>query len=105
MTKEMAKRLGISTEQFETLARQSVFEPVCPLSVSKFQWDAAEADRLYALLTTDATSVMDEDESWQPLGIAARRARLDVSWIIGAIRQGIVGDSLILHGGPQFSMG
>jgi hypothetical protein len=36
MTKEMAKRLGISSEQFETLARQGVFEPVCPLFVSKF---------------------------------------------------------------------
>ncbi|MCF2906180.1 TniQ family protein [Octadecabacter sp. CECT 8868] len=86
MAKEMAKRLGTSTEQFETLAGQGVFVPVCPLSISKFQWDVEDVEKLFASLTIGATSLMVEDENWQPLGAAARRARIDVSEAIDAIR-------------------
>lgn len=86
MAKGMAKRLGASSGQFDVLVRQSVFTPALPVGVSKYHWDIADVDALLASLTANAALVDDDDRDWVPLGIAAGRARIDVSVAIDAVR-------------------
>lgn len=87
-TKEMAKRLGTSEDQFEVLVQQKVIRPALPADVSKFQWDTADAVELLETLTQKAIAVDSEDDDWVGIGIAARRARVTVSDAINAIRAG-----------------
>lgn len=90
VAKRMRQRLGVSLGQFEILVEKKVLEPTVPLSVSKLQWDIADADALLGALTKDAATVKGPEADWIPLGVAAGRARVDITNAIDAAREGVI---------------
>ncbi|MFG6532990.1 TniQ family protein [Sulfitobacter sp. 1A16787] len=90
VAKKMRQRLGVSLGQFEILVDKKVLEPAVPQSVSKLQWDIADADALLGGLTKDAVTVKGPEADWLPLGVAAGRARVDIAHAINAAREGVI---------------
>ncbi|UOA30521.1 hypothetical protein DSM110093_00270 [Sulfitobacter sp. DSM 110093] len=87
---DMRKRLGVSSNQFENLVSQKILKPAVPQSVSKLQWDTADADALLGKLTKNAPTVEVDDADWLPLGVAASRARIGIKDAIDLARDGLV---------------
>lgn len=85
--KEMAAHLGASSGQLDTLVREDLIKPAIPISVSKFQWDTADADDLLKTLTASAKTVVD-DGGWVPFPVAAGRARISIRDAIRTVREG-----------------
>ncbi|HBB85615.1 MAG TPA: hypothetical protein DC031_20690 [Sulfitobacter sp.] len=86
----MREHLGISLGQFELLVYKKILEPAVPQTVSKLQWDIADADALLGALTKDAPTVTSPEPDWIPLGVAAGRARVDIAHAIDAAREGVI---------------
>ena len=88
-TKEMAAHLGASSGQLDTLVREDLIKPAVPISVSKFQWDTADADELLRKLMANAKTAMD-DGNWVSLSVAAGRARVSIRDAIRAVGEGML---------------
>lgn len=86
----MREHLGISLGQFELLVYKKILEPAVPQTVSKLQWDIADADALLGALTKDAPTLTSPEPDWIPLGVAAGRARVDIAHAIDAAREGVI---------------
>ena len=83
----MAAHLGASAGQFDTLVREDLIKPAIPISVSKFQWDTADADELLRTLNANAKKVTD-DGNWVSFPVAAGRTRMSIPDAISAIGEG-----------------
>lgn len=90
MAREMAKHLGVSSSQFQILVDLNVLRPAVPQTVSKLQWDIADADALLESLNKDAVDIGRDDPDWLPLGVAAGRACVSPKDAIDAVRDGLV---------------
>lgn len=90
MAREMTRHLGVSSSQFQILVDQNVLHPAVPQTVSKLQWDIADADALLEALNRDAVDISPDDPDWLPLGIAAGRARVSPKDAIDAVRDGLI---------------
>ncbi|KIT15567.1 TniQ family protein [Jannaschia aquimarina] len=86
--KEMAKRLGISRDQFRSLADLGLFEPFVANPSIKRPWRRADANGFLASLLPADASTIERADGWIGLQKAAPKIAGGVRYILEAVRSG-----------------